>query len=221
MADRTKRAFKDQAYAEVEQIGKAVASRRRIELLDLLSQGPHSVEELAGEAGTSVANASQHLQRLKQARLVRTTRRGNHIDYELAGPRVAAFLSSLLELAEVRLPQVESLKAGFFDDEPLGLEDLDEVLGGVERDEIVLLDVRPEREYRAGHLPGARCLPPETISTAVEEMPEDRSIVAYCRGPYCTFAADAVERLREAGRDARRLELGVADFIRHGVQLQK
>lgn len=205
-----KRDFKDEIYGELQKVGKAVANRHRLELLDLLTQGSYTVEELADETAMSVANTSQHLQRLKKARLVATEREGTYIHYRLATASVAAFMVSFRQLAEDRLPLINATVQSYFGDVPAGR--WEELIADIEGDRAVLIDTRPEGEYRADHLPGAISVPVDQLDERRDELPKDKKLVAYCRGPYCTMAAEAVARLNEAGFDALRVEMSVQDY---------
>ncbi len=213
------RDFKDRVFTELERIGKALGSRRRLELLDLVSQGPHSVEELADELAVSVASASQHLQKLKQAHVVSSTREGSHVYYEVASPEVADFYASLRRLAQRQLPGLESTVREHFEDEAPSGEDAVSIVDEVRRGDTVLIDTRPRSEFEAGHVTEALSVPLEELEEQLEKLPKDRRIVAYCRGPFCTFAEKAVQRLKEAGFDAKRLDLGVSDFRHLGVEI--
>jgi rhodanese-related sulfurtransferase len=204
-------------------VGRALASGRRIELLDVLANGERAVEALAGEVGLSVANTSQHLQVLRRAGLVATRREGTSVHYRLAAPEVFELWRVLRTLAATRLAEVERLAAAY-------LGDLDE-LGPVTRqelarrlqngDSLVVLDVRPAAEHAAGHLPGAVSIPVDELRRRLAELPRDREIVAYCRGPYCAFAHDAVAVLREAGFSARRLEDGLPEWQDAGLAVAR
>jgi rhodanese-related sulfurtransferase/DNA-binding transcriptional ArsR family regulator len=205
-----KREFKDRVYGELETLGKAVANRRRLELLDILSQGPHTVEELARETAMSVANASQHLQRLKKARLVATEQEGTYIYYRLANESVAAFLIIFQQLASERLPLIDATVQSFFRGVPTA--DWDEIASELARDQALLIDTRPENEYLAGHLPGAVSAPADQLDEILDQLPKDKKLVAYCRGPYCTMASQAVAQLNDAGFDALRVEMSVQQF---------
>jgi DNA-binding transcriptional ArsR family regulator/rhodanese-related sulfurtransferase len=213
------RPFKDQVFTELERIGKALGSRRRLELLDLLSQGPHSVEELAAELGVSVASASQHLQKLKQANLVSSTREGSYVYYQVANDEVADFYAGLRRLAQAQLPGLEStVRAHFGDDSPT-VDDPQAAVEQVRLGEAVLIDTRPRGEFEAGHVAQAQSIPLDELDERLGDLPRDRRIFAYCRGPFCTFAEEAVKRLRQEGFDAARLDLGVADFRRFGAEI--
>jgi rhodanese-related sulfurtransferase/DNA-binding transcriptional ArsR family regulator len=220
MADRV---AKTALFDEFARAAKALASGRRIELLDVLANGERSVEALAGEVGLSVANTSQHLQILRQAGLVASRREGTSVHYRLAGPEVFELWRTLRTLATSRLAEVERLAAAY-----LGARDeLEPVTRGElarrlqDGDDLVVLDVRPAAEYAAGHLPGAVSIPLAELRRRLAELPADREIVAYCRGPYCAFAHEAVAVLREAGVSARRLEDGLPDWEAAGLAVAR
>jgi rhodanese-related sulfurtransferase len=207
------RRFKNDIYEQLARIGKAVSSPRRLELLDLLCQGERTVEVLAKEASMSLANASQHLRVLRQARLVEAEKRGLYVTYRLADTAVCDFFHSMRGLAESRLAEIERITRAFF----IAREELEPVdrvrlLERVRSGELVVLDVRPPEEYRAGHIPGAISMPLATLKERLRELPDDREIVAYCRGPYCVMSIDAVELLRAHGFRALRLEDGVLEW---------
>ena len=205
-----KREFKDAVYGELETVGKAVANRHRLELLDVLSQGQHTVEELADETQMSVANTSQHLQRLKKARLVTIRSEGTYKYYGLADESVSEFFVVMRQLAEERLPVIDATVDSFFG---ANTTEWDEVADDIEQGQAVLLDTRPESEYRAGHLPGAISVPADRVDEHIGKLPEDKRLVAYCRGPYCTMADEAVEDLCRRGYDAVRVEMSTPEFI--------
>jgi len=198
---------------------KALASGRRIELLDVLANGERTVEALAGEVGLSVANTSQHLQVLRQAGLVTGRRQGTSIFYRLAGPEVFQLWQVLRTLAASQLAEVERLAAAYLgardELEPVSREELARRLQA--GDDLVVLDVRPAAEHAAGHLPGAVSIPVGELRRRLAELPRDREVVAYCRGPYCAFAHEAVAVLREAGFAARRLEDGLPEWRAAGL----
>jgi len=200
---------------------KALASGRRIELLDVLANGERTVEALAGEAGLSVANTSQHLQILRQAGLVSSRREGTSVHYRLAAPEVFELWQTLRTLAASRLAEVERLAAAYLGSrdelEPLTREELTRRLQ--DGDDLVVLDVRPAAEYAAGHLPGAVSIPVGELRRRLVELPSDREIVAYCRGPYCAFAHEAVGLLRDEGFAARRLEDGLPEWQAAGLAI--
>jgi len=219
------RKWKDQLYQEFARIGKCLSSPKRLELLDLLSQGPKSVDQLAKMTGMSVANVSQHLQTLHESRLVRSNKKGNFVIYEIAELSVADFMVSLHRLSEKQLVEVQKLKSEILQNyasmEPIALEVL---LERMERGEVVLLDVRPEDEYTSGHIPGAISIPVEELEKHLASLPVDKEIVAYCGGPYCLMSAQAVEILKSKGIKASRLEEGVREwkrFVEHSNMTSK
>jgi rhodanese-related sulfurtransferase/DNA-binding transcriptional ArsR family regulator len=202
------RAFKKRIYPEFARVAQALASDRRLELLDLLAQGPRHVEALAEETEMSVANVSQHLQVLRAAHLVEADRAGNRVVYCLSGPDVLR-LWLLRGVAERRLPEVAEIRKSFAvpgaEGEEMSRGRLAKELAA---ERLVLLDVRPTLEFEAGHIPGAISIPPEDLESRLEELPRDRPVIAYCRGAYCLFADEAVALLREHGFEAYRLEGG-------------
>ena len=215
------RRFKDAIYEQLARIGKASSAPKRLELLDLLCQGPRTVEALAKESALSVANASQHLQVLRAARLVEAEKKGLYVEYRLADDQVGRFFVALRGLAQARLTEIESVKRTFFGRresmEPVPAEEL---LRRVRAGEVTLIDVRPALEYRAGHLPGAHSIPLAELEARFRELPRDREIVAYCRGPYCVMALEAAELLRKKGFRARRMEHGVVDWRARGWRVE-
>ena len=215
------RQYKDAVYEQLARIGKAVAAPNRLELLELLAQGPRTVEALAAETAITVANASQHLQVLRGARLVEAEKQGIYVEYRLAGDHVASFLLALRTLAHARLAELEQATRAFLDDHDAPEEvDRDALIRRVRRGEVTVLDVRPPEEYRAGHIPGALSIPLPELARRVGELPRRREIVAYCRGPYCVMALDAVALLRKKGYRARRLEDGVGDWRARGWRVE-
>jgi rhodanese-related sulfurtransferase len=216
MGDRAAKTALFDAFARA---AKALASGRRIELLDVLANGERTVEALAGEVGLTVANTSQHLQILRQAGLVASRREGTSVHYRLAGPEVFELWRTLRTLAASRLAEVERLTAAYLgardELEPVTREELARRLQ--DGDNLVVLDVRPAAEYAAGHLPGAVSIPVAELRRRLAELPADREVVAYCRGPYCAFAHEAVVLLREAGVLARRLEDGLPEWQAAGL----
>lgn len=216
----TPRVTKTALNERFARVGKALASPRRIELLDLLAQGEHSVETLAAEADMSVTLASAHLQGLRQARLVETRRDGSRIFYRLAGDDVLALLTALRSVAHNRLAEVEQVVRAYFgapdELEPIGR---DELLRRARSGEVVLLDLRPREEYEAGHIPGAVSIPLDDLEEQLARLPPGAEIVAYCRGPYCVMAPRGIAALRRHGFRARRLEDGVGEWRLAGLPL--
>ena len=199
-------------YEQFARIGKAVASARRVELLDLLCQGERSVEALARTAAMTVTNTSQHLQILRAARLVDTRREGTKVIYRLADEDVCRFFLELCELGHARLAEVDQLVRGYLAGSPFDAVAREELLERVERDDVLLLDVRPAEEFAAGHIAGAVSVPLEELERRLAELPAESEIVAYCRGPYCLLASQALELLRAHGFRARRLEDGLPEW---------
>ena len=204
------RLFKDAIYEQFARIGKAVSSPKRLELLDLLCQGERTVEVLAKESGLAVANASQHLQVLRAARLVETEKVGLFVVYRLADQAVCEFYRAMRVLAESRLAEVEQIKRRFLEGRE-GMEpvDRDELLKLVREEAVTVLDVRPVEEYNAAHIPGALSIPLKELKLHLAKLPRDQEIVAYCRGPFCVLSVQAVEMLRAQGFNAVRLEEGI------------
>jgi rhodanese-related sulfurtransferase len=188
-------------------MGKAFASPVRLELLDLLAQAPRTVDELAQASEQSTANASQHLQALHAAGLVTRERDGTHVRYALAGDETLRLWLDLREASALRLAEVERAARDYLGGEVEAIG-RDELVARLARGDIVLVDVRPEEEYAAGHIDGARSIPLEELERRLAELPTEHEIVAYCRGPFCAYAHEAVRQLRAAGRKARRLEDG-------------
>ena len=207
------RAFKDAIYEQFARIGKAVSSPKRLELLDLLCQGPRTVEVLAKESGLTVANASQHLQVLRTSRLVETEKEGLFVIYRLADQTVCEFFRAMRVLAESRLAEVEQIKRQFLEGRE-GMEPVDreELLALVRQGAVTVLDVRPVEEFNAGHLVGALSIPLRDLQLRLSDLPRDQEIAAYCRGPYCVLSVEAVEMLRAEGFQAIRIEEGIQDF---------
>ena len=207
------RAFKDAIYGQFARIGKAVSSPKRLELLDLICQGPRTVEILAKESSLTVANASQHLQVLRAARLVEGEKEGLYVSYRLADQTVCEFFRVMRVLAESRLAEVEQIKRRFLEGRD-GMQPVDSeaLLELVRKGAVTVLDVRPVEEYRAGHIPGAVSIPLKELKQHLARLPRDMEIVAYCRGPYCVLSIDAVEMLRASGFSAIRLEEGIQDL---------
>jgi rhodanese-related sulfurtransferase/DNA-binding MarR family transcriptional regulator len=215
------REFKDRLFGQFAKIGKALTSPRRLEIVDLLAQGERTVEEIAGETSMSVASASQHLQVLKAARMVEARREGLYAHYRLAGEDVFRTWQAVRALAESRLSEIDGLvEAYLVDRDVLEAVDATELMKRLTAGSVVVLDVRPEEEYRAGHIPGAISVPVHTLEAALQTLPRDREIVAYCRGPYCVFSDEAVALLRSRGYRARRLRQGLPDWRAGGMPVE-
>lgn len=209
-------------FDQFARIAAALGSGRRIEILDVLANGERSVESLAVAVHLSVANTSRHLQILKDAALVSSRRDGNRVLYSLAAPDVYEFWVSLRSLAASRLAEVERLVRAYVGErdqlEPLTREELQRRIDAGE--DLLILDVRPREEYLAGHIPAAVSVPVDELQRRLAELPPDRQVVAYCRGPYCAFAPDAVRFLRRQGLDARALEDGLPEWSAAGLPLE-
>ena len=199
-------------------MAQALGSGRRAEIVDVLAQGERSVDEIAAEISQTVANTSQHLQVLARAGLVRSRREGTRAIYRLASDQVAELWAAVRDVAVHHLAEVSVLADEYLGDRG-GVEQVSavELERRLARGDVVVLDVRPEREYAAGHIAGARSVPIDELSSVVEELPRRREIVAYCRGPYCVYADDAVRLLRARGRQARRLDVGFPEWRRAGL----
>ena len=198
---------KSALFEAIAVMGKAFASATRLELLDLLAQGPRTVEELARASGQSTANTSQHLQALHAAGMVTRAREGTRVRYAIAGDRALRLWLALRDASVAQLAEVERAARDYLGDdvEAFGREELVARLG---RGDVVLVDVRPEQEFAAGHIDGARSIPLDELEQRLAELPADREVVAYCRGPFCAYAHEAVRRIQASGRSARRLEEG-------------
>ncbi|MBI4888807.1 MAG: metalloregulator ArsR/SmtB family transcription factor [Acidobacteria bacterium] len=220
MATDAHREFKNRLYGQFARIGKALSSPHRLEMLELLAQGERTVDSLAEEIGLSLANASQHLQVLRQAALVDTRRDGLFVHYRLADPGVCDLYHAIHSVAERRLGDLERLVREHFGDragaEPVPM---DELLARARSGRAVILDTRPVGEYAAGHIAGAISVPVDDLQRRLRELPRDRKYVAYCRGPYCVYADRAVEILRGKGRQARRLLEGFPEWQAAGLPI--
>jgi rhodanese-related sulfurtransferase/predicted transcriptional regulator len=201
------RRAKTALFEAIAVMGKAFASPVRLELLDLLAQGPRSVDELAHASDQSTANASQHLQALHAAGLVARERDGTRVRYALASDETLRVWLALREASAAQLAEVERATREYLGDEVEAI-DRDELVARMARGDVVLVDVRPEEEYAAGHIDGARSIPIDELERRLSELPRGREVVAYCRGPFCAYAHQAVRQLQAAGRKARRLEDG-------------
>ena len=213
--------FKTAIYEQIARIGKASASPSRLELLDLLTQGPKTVEALARHTGQTLANTSHHLKVLRGARLVEATKAGLYVTYRLADDQVGDFLLDLRKLAQARLAEMERVSRQYMEQrgamEAVGD---DELLRRVRAGDVTVIDVRPHEEYMAGHIPGALSLPLADLKAGGRDLPKNREIVAYCRGPYCVMALDAVDLLRRRGFRAHRMEYGVLEWRARGWRVE-
>lgn len=215
------REFKDLLYEQFSRVGKAVANPHRLELLDLLAQRERTVEELAQHASLSIANTSQHLQALRRASLVEVRREGPYAYYRLADDRVFRLWQAIRDLGEERLAEVDRLVATYLGDRA-GLEPVDApaLLQRMERDDVIVVDVRPVEEYAAGHIPGARSIPLDQLERQLKELSDGREVIAYCRGAFCVFSDEAVGLLRARGLRANRLAIGLPDWRSAGLPVE-
>ena len=215
------KAYSDALYGEFARIGKATSSPRRLMMLEVLSQGPRTVETLSKETGQSVANTSQHLQKLRGARLVEAERDGLHVVYRIAGDDVNSFLKMLRSLANARLAEVEQVRRQYMGSRA-SMEQVDEsaLIQRVRDGEVTVLDVRPREEFEAGHVPGAVSIPLRELEERLGSLEHGRDVVAYCRGPYCVLAVEAIETLRAHGFTAFPLEDGVDELSGKGFVLE-
>jgi rhodanese-related sulfurtransferase len=213
--------LKTAIYEQIARIGQATASPNRLELLDLLSQGARTVEALADQTGRSVATTSHHLQVLRRARLVEAQKAGLYVTYRLADPQVGEFFLELRSLAESRLAEVQHVTRQYLGQrgalEPV---DNDELARRVRAGEVTLIDVRPREEYVAAHIPGAISVPLAELGNRLGTLQKRRDVVAYCRGPYCVMALDAVALLRRKGFRAHRMEHGVPEWRAQGCRVE-
>lgn len=212
---------KDALYEQLARVGKAIGAPRRLELLDLLGQAPRTVEGMADQTGMSIANTSQHLQVLRAAGLVEAEKDGLYVTYRLASAAVADLFLDVRRLAEARLAEMDRIKKQFFGtQDDIQRVDGKELLRRARRGEVVVLDVRPAIEYEAGHIASAVSIPHNELKRRVSELPKNREIVAYCRGPYCVYAVEAVKLLRARGYKAVRIEDGVVDWRSRGLPVE-
>jgi rhodanese-related sulfurtransferase len=215
------RRFKDAVYEQFARVGKATSSPKRLELLELLGQGPRTVELLAKETGQSVANVSQHLQVLRGARLVETRKDGLYVTYRLADEQVVSFLRALRTLAETRIEEIGQVTRAFLQErDALEPVDREALVQRLQSGEVTILDVRPVEEFHAGHIPGAVSMPLGELKRRLDSLPRYREVVAYCRGPYCVFAIEAVQVLRESGFRAVRMDEGVPEWRARGLPVE-
>ncbi len=218
----SKNTFKQDLFTQFARIGKALSNGNRLELLEFLAQGERNVEELADLSGLSTANTSQHLQQLRQVSLVTTRKVGQHVFYQLAGDKVVMLLKVLRQVAEENLADVDRLIATFLtvkdQFEPIPREEL---LKRARAGLVTVIDVRPSQEYAAGHVPGAVNIPLSELENHLKDLDTDQEIVAYCRGPHCILAFNAVARLRKNGFKARRLEDGYPEWKLAGLPVEQ
>jgi rhodanese-related sulfurtransferase/DNA-binding transcriptional ArsR family regulator len=213
--------LKKKTYELLSVIGKALSSPVRLELLDVLSQGPRAVESLAAEIGQSIANTSQHLQVLRSARLIESERKGVFITYSIADAQVLVLVSSFRRIGESRISEIQELLRAFLAErDVLEKVDVKSLVRRMRLGEVTLLDVRPESEYEAGHVPGALSVPLEQLERYLTRLPRNKELVAYCRGPLCLMSIEAVKLLRKKGFRATRWDESVADWAARGFRLK-
>jgi rhodanese-related sulfurtransferase len=216
-----KREFKDQIYTELAKITKAMSNPHRLEIIDLLAQGEFSVEMIANSTNLSVANASQHLQVLKSSQLVDITRQGNFIYYRLANENVFKAWRALRELGIERITSIEKLIKDFRTErQSLESITIGQLLEKIKQQNVTVIDVRPAAEFDAGHIPNAVSIPIEQLNKRLKELPKRSEIIAYCRGPFCVYADEAVAILIENGYKAKRLEEGFPDWQAEDLPVQ-
>ena len=217
----SRNSFKHDLFAQFARIGKALSNANRLALVEFIAQGARSVEQLAKISGLSVANASQHLQELRQAGLVTARKEGLRVYYELSGDDVVELLDIVRRVADHRIAEVQKLVGAYLtakdDLEPIAAKEL---LGRARKGLVTVLDVRPCEEYQAGHLPGAVNIPLSELESRLSKLPKSKEVVAYCRGPYCVLAFEAVKLLRKRGFKARRLEAGLPEWRTKGFPVE-
>ena len=220
MASDTHRDFKNRLYAQFARIGKTLGSPHRLELLELLGQGERTVDSLASEIGASIANVSQHLQALRQAALVESRKQGQFVYYRLADPAISDLCRALRTVSERRLAELDRLVRDHFGDRSGDPVSMQELLKRARSAEVVILDTRPANEYEAGHIAGAISVPVADLRRRLKDLPKTKEYVAYCRGPYCVYADQAVELLQANGRRARRLLEGFPEWRAAGMPVE-
>lgn len=217
----THRQFKDRLYGQFARLGKALASPYRLELLDLLAQGERTVDSLATETNATIANISQHLQVLRNAGLAASRKEGLFVYYRVADPSVLALSAAIRTVAERQDAELDRIVRDHFGDrsEPEPVE-MEELLRRARAGDVIVLDARPATEYAAGHIPGALSIPVDDLKQRLKQLPKSKPYVAYCRGPYCVYADQAVDQLRASGRRAKRLAIGLPEWKLAGLPVQ-
>ncbi|PSR32475.1 MAG: ArsR family transcriptional regulator [Sulfobacillus benefaciens] len=215
------RAFKDAIYEQISRMGKAFANPHRLELVDLLCQGPMTVEQLARKSNMSIGSASQHLQHLRASRVVRVVPRGTTREYHLTDAKIGELFRTLRSMSERYYAEMSTITHAFFDArEPVEELDTEALQRRLAENMVILVDVRPPEEYLAGHWPGALSFPVDDLEDHLAELPSDKPIVAYCRGPYCVLALQAADILRQNGYRVSRLIDGVSDWQAVGLPIE-
>lgn len=208
--------YKDELYKQLARVGKCLSSDKRLEILNLLSHGPKTVEKLAQDTGMNVANVSRHLQVLNDSRLVKFTKKGTYAIYSLADPSVVEFLFSLWHLGENHLSDITRIKEDFLGHmEELYTLTMDEVYEKLKKENIILIDLRPADEYEAGHIEDAVSVPMENLDLYLQQLPRDKEVVAYCRGQFCAFSAIAAQKMKKQGFMAYRMAESIHEWQKY------
>lgn len=208
--------YKNELFRQLSRIGKSLSSDKRLEILNLLSESPKTVETLAKNTGMSVANVSRHLQVLNDSKLVTFTKKGTYAFYSLADPEVAEFLYSLWRIGESRLSDIAQMEDEFYGEmEGLYTLTMDEVYEKLEKEKVILLDLRPSEEYQAGHIDGAVSVPMEQLDSYLQGLPKDKEVIAYCRGKYCAYSAIAAKKMKSEGYTAYHMAENVYEWQKY------
>jgi rhodanese-related sulfurtransferase/predicted transcriptional regulator len=208
--------LKEELYRQLSRIGKCLSSDKRLEILNLLSQGSKTVEKLASSSGMNFANVSRHLQVLLDARLVKFTKKGTHVIYSLADPAIVDFMTSLWRISEKQIPDIARLKGDFMNNlDNIQTLTMDEVMEKLNTESILLLDLRPKEEFEISHIEGAISVPMEELEYFMRELPQDAEIIAYCRGPLCVYSAIAAQKLQAEGFKAYQMDEGLNEWQEH------
>ncbi|CAM3353600.1 metalloregulator ArsR/SmtB family transcription factor [Paenibacillus taichungensis] len=208
--------FKEDLYKQLARIGKCLSSDKRLEILNVLSNGSKTVEKIATCTEMNIANVSRHLQVLLDAKLVKFTKKGTYVIYSLADPEIIEFLSSLWRISEKQLPDIGRMKEDFLNNlDDVQTLTMDEVMEKLNNSSMVLIDLRPKEEYEMDHIEGAISMPMEKLDVLMRELPKDAEIIAYCRGPLCVYSALAAQKLQSEGFNAYRMEEGINEWQEH------
>ncbi|MEK4730419.1 MULTISPECIES: metalloregulator ArsR/SmtB family transcription factor [unclassified Paenibacillus] len=208
--------FKEDLYKQLARIGKCLSSDKRLEILNVLSNGSKTVEKIATCTDMNIANVSRHLQILLDAKLVKFTKKGTYVIYSLADPEITGFLSSLWRISEKQLPDISRMKDDFLNNlDDVQTLTMDEVMDKLNSSSLILVDLRPKEEYEREHIAGAISLPMEELDVLMRELPKDAEIIAYCRGPLCVYSALAAQKLQSEGFTAYRMEEGLNEWQEH------
>lgn len=208
--------FKEDLYKQLARIGKCLSSDKRLEILNLLSNGSRTVEKIAASTDMNVANVSRHLQVLLDAKLVKFTKKGTFVIYSLADPEIINFMSSLWRISEKQIPDISRMKDDFINNlDDIQTLTMDEVRERIKNDSIILVDLRPKEEYEMDHIAGAISMPMEELEVFIRDIPKNTEIIAYCRGPLCVYSALAAQKLQSEGFTAYRMEEGLNEWQEH------